>query len=612
MALSPWILALSLPFLAPDPRASGDARSSAATSARLAHGNPQVPPPPWGGPGDTLGRPSGGGPSSPRAPLGPGPGPDTGAAPTPGAGGPGSPGGTTPSNASTPTTLFGETEDGWLTWWEFNKLRWFEADLVRTSEPADDVTRAESSRATARRLLLPRLEAELHHDLARVRGAAAFAYARSAGASAVPRLTELFGDASIYVRESAILALGAGASEAGVHTLLGLLVAEKVPTPRARALALVALGAARMHGSGAGVDRIVAGMLDELVTREGDALLHAALLHQCLASSPALEARVRCASERFEVGCGRAEIALGTRERALEALRFDSTVGEVLPGLVEALGGRHLEERRAAASALAALPASQEALLAAHGREAEIFARGRILLSLGEQGGARARVFLTRTVEGRDANDVAWAGIGLGLLAGREDDEEARAVLRAALPEVESSARDALLLGLGLARDRAARPQLVKRLAEARSDKSGQFAALALGLLGDEADIALLDEALLTLRTPATRAGLKLARALLGRPGDGERLVLALTEERQADVLRDLAYALGMAGTPEIVRALAAQLERDPPLLVRGALLDALGLALCDDPRLAFTRLGPCSNFAVWPDWVRELAWQPL
>jgi HEAT repeat protein len=207
---------------------------------------------------------------------------------------------------------------------------------------------------------------------------------------------------------------------------------------------------------------------------------------------------------------------------------------------------------------------------------------------------------------------VAWAGIGLGLLAGREADEEARAVLRAALPEAESSTRDALLLALGLARDPAARPELVKRLAEGRSDRSGQFAALALGLLGDQTNRALLDEALLTLRTPATRAGLKIARVLLARPEDGDRLVRMLAEERQADVLRDLAYALGMAGTPEIVRALTAELERDPPLLVHGALLAALGLALCEDPHLAFTRLGPCSNFAVWPDWVRELAWQPL
>jgi HEAT repeat protein len=508
--------------------------------------------------------------------------------------------------------LFGETEDGWLTWWEFNKLRWFEADLERAPEPDDDLTRAEGSRAAARRMLLPRLEAELRHELARVRGAAAFACARSAGAAAVPRLTELFRDPNVYVRESAILALGAGASEAGVHTLLGLLVADEVPTPRARPLALVALGAARMHGSGAGVDRIVAGMLDELVAREGDALLHAALLHQCLAPSPALEARVRCATERFEAGCGREPIALGTRERALEALRFDGAAGEVLPHLLEALRGRQLEERRAAASALAALPAAQAALLEALGREAEIFARGRILLSLGEQGGAHARTFLTRVVGGDDANDVAWAGLGLGLLAGREDDEEARAALRTALAEAESSARDALLLALGLARDPAARPELVRRLGEARSDRTGQFAALALGLLGDDANRALLDEALLALRTPATRAGLKLARVLVARPEDGQRLVRMLAEERQADVLRDLAYALGRAGTPEIVGALADLLERDPPLLVRGAVLDALGLALCDDPRLAFTRLGPCSNFAVWPDWVRELAWQPL
>src|SRR6185503_2182383 len=138
---------------------------------------------------------------------------------------------------------------GWLEWWELNKLRWLEPGPRARALPAsDDGTRPETETERLRRTHAARIQKELAHPQAEVRAAAALAYARAGGSAAVTALQGLFADPSQDVREAAILALGASESEAGVHALLTLLREKRLPTPRARALAVVALGVARMHG----------------------------------------------------------------------------------------------------------------------------------------------------------------------------------------------------------------------------------------------------------------------------------------------------------------------------------------------------------------------------
>ena len=258
----------------------------------------------------------------------------------------------------TPTSAPDSAED-WLQWWEVNKLRWLEAGLRASRDVSDDVTRAETSLAKLRRELAPRLEGELAHAQADVRAAATFAFARAAGAAAVPGLVALFDDPSVAVRESAILALGTSSSEPGVHALLSLLIEEREVTPRAKALAVVGLGVARMHGRGNGTDAMLASLLERLESEGGDDVLQAVMLHQALAPSAALAARVRCASGRFQEKCKHDEAHAGTIERALEGLRFDADVAAVLPRLLDAAHGRVVEQRRAAASALAEVPGAR-------------------------------------------------------------------------------------------------------------------------------------------------------------------------------------------------------------------------------------------------------------
>jgi HEAT repeat protein len=428
----------------------------------------------------------------------------------------------------------------------------------------------------------------------------------------VPALVECFEDASVPVRESAILALGTSASEAGVHALLSLLVEPRDVTPRAKALAIVALGVARLHGRGEGTDGMLLGLLERLEDEGGDDIVQAVALHQALAPSPALAARVRCATGRFREDCEHEEAHAGTVERALEGLRFDADVASVLPRLLDALHGRVVEQRRAAASTLAEVPGALGALLTAHELEKEPLARGRLLLSIGEQGGAAAREYLVERLDKGKKTEFAWAALGLGILAGEGDDEEARAALRTAFDGASLKEKESVALALGFARDREAHARLVATLAEGRSDRLRMFASVALGLIGGTQSHAVLLEALASVNCPYARAGMGLALALEAEPGDTARLTRLLADERRPESLRDLALALGLRGTSETAGALVGLLDADPTVAVRAATLDALGLALSDAPELAATRLGRDSNYAAWPAWVRDVVRRAL
>jgi HEAT repeat protein len=521
-----------------------------------------------------------------------------------------------PTPGVSPVTPLAASEfgtDDWLEWWELNKLRWLEPGLrARSALESDGRTRAEDEAGLLRRAHAPRIRSELAHAQADVRAAAAFAYARAAGGAAVAELLALFDDPSQGVREAAILALGVTDSEAGVHALLTLLRAPRAPTPRARSLAVVALGTARMHGRGEGTDAVLSHLLDALEREDGDDLLHAVLLFQTLAPTSALEARVRCASGRFSEDCAHEKARAQTRERALEALRFDSESRAVLPRLLDAVHGRDLAQRRSAAGVLAELPGTLEPLLTAYELEAEPLTRARLLLSIGEQGGERARTFLVRRLENGRRTERCWTALALGILGGDDWDARARAILREALGGANKNERDAFLLALGLARDGEAHELLVRTLATAKADRTRMFAALALGLIGAEEGHAVLRAVIPVTSCPYARSGMALALALYGDPADLPELMELLRNERRPESLRDLALALGMQRTPGTAEALLALLEEETPVAVRCATLDALGLALADDPSLAQTALVRASNYAAWPDWVRDLFERPL
>lgn len=592
-------------------------------AARIHYPGGFVPPPPPGG--GTYGCGLGPLPPNPGAgpasdtptntdPGSPGPGPGS-----PGAG-PGAPGPPAVGGAGTPGgALMMQTTPGWWTWWELNQLAWLAPRPLEAPTPDAATTGAlgsphrggswlDTARGKARRVL----KEELDHPDAGVRARAVLAFARAAGAEAVPAAKELLDDPQRHVRLAALLALGESRSEEGVHALLTMLLDEDAALVGEEVFAVVALGYARANGQAQGVEGILASLMAELEHDHGDAMTVAYLLHHALAPSEEIAAHVRCRTRRFPVTCSPGPYPRGPNEPgeearvlAVGALAADAG-DDVLPRLLDALGARSVQERRAATFALSNRDGALEPMMSAYEAEHDPFARGFTALAIGEHGGPRARTFLDAMIEDGAQESRPWSYLALGILAGRDDDAEARALLRRHVARESSRERRAAgLLALGLARDGEAHVLLVDHLG-AREERTRTAAATALGLVGEERGREALLARVELERSSPVRVALAQALAAFGDGRDAELLLELLRSEPDRGAQTSLGATLGFHGTREALLGVLAELEGDDltPQARAGA-VDALGLLLA--PPTPRGRLTGSSNFLVFPPWVGEL-----
>jgi HEAT repeat protein len=575
-------------------------------------------------PGDTVRTPPSGPASGGSAPTGPVSGPGTAPTPPP-AGGPVIPGGApaAPAPSAAPATTFGDDfNDDWWLWWEFNKLRWLTpnplVERLVVAEESPTGTRTREATDALREELVPLVAAHLDHADARVRGSAVLAYSRVAGSGGVQRISDRLFDPSEDVRRAAILALGANASEESVHALLGIARTGKLAgeerdlTPLARPLAVVALGMARARGVGAGSEALVAALLRDFESdahEYGEIAVH---LYQTLAPQPLLAAAVRERAGGFRRARGFTPSPAGPLElpRAIETLRFDAAA-EVVAPISHHLGARSLETRRSAALALGQVvdPLALPALQTAYDLEGEPVARGFLLLSIGEQGGDTARAFLVRELEQGPQIVQPWAALALGILGRDQNDAAAAGAIRAGLAKERNvDARGAYLLGLGLARDAESVELLSRELASSQA-RTRMFAASALAICGAENARDALAAAFEGENSASVRAAIALALGHLGDPRDAEALVDALAAVHHPELKGQYAAALGLHGTIQAARGLAAllQAERAAEPAARAAALEALGVLLAEKQGLLVPRLSAGANFWAFPGWLAEM-----
>ncbi len=528
----------------------------------------------------------------PPATGGGAPAPPTGRS-APGAG-PLSPGSSAPPSAAAPAgsgPRYGGED--WRVWWEYNKLTWLRPNVLRGAASGDGFTVSEDKLAEARREARALLEGQLEHASAEVRAAAVVAYARLTGPAAVPRVRALFTDAAREVRLAAILALGATASEEGVHALLELLLQEQELAPNARPVAVVALGLARERGVGAGVDR----MLPDLLRAEADEEL-ALLLHHTLAPSAHFLDHER--EDR------------DAEARALEALRFAAD-DETLSHLLDELGGDDLQHRRSAAVALGGVDGGLQPLKTAFELEREPLTRGLTLLSIGEHGGKNARRFLRNVLADGPSGARPWCALALGILARQDEDTAARRAVRKGLEtEANRDHRGAYLLAAGIGRD----PDAYEMLAGALTGKDPAlraYAALGLGLTGDPRGRRALHAALTEESSPTARAAMAQALALHGDDRDAGVLLEELRGAKNPVVQGQIAVALGFHGTHAAAKGLAEELEGSKLSDgSRAAATEALGILLSRRDHLALGEISSRANFTLFPFWMVELLQHPL
>jgi HEAT repeat protein len=435
---------------------------------------------------------------------------------------------------------------------------------------------------------------------------AAITLGRMAGASAVPKLTELLGDSNVDVRHGAILGLGATGADAALELLLAIakdgtrdgLGRERI-SPDAEAHAFVALALGRKRGFPASVDARLALRANERSGPDRERIGCAAMIYARLAPCPEFEAlALQFAGDDSEPPI--------VRCRALEALGSSSS-DKVLARLQTVLVGPRLDLRRSAAMALgeSASDGALASLCAAYEQESESLTRGFILTAIGRHGGDRAREFLLHALSANPKSIHSWSALALGILGRKSADPVLSKALReAAEKESNPQNRSAYWLAAGLIGDQESLPMLVKALGEASDPRNRMYAATALALLGgDEAHRALRER--LTLDTsPLVRASIAQSLGCLGRGEDVEALSETLESLNEPELQAMAATALGFHASYDALRALNTIVGRKEGASVRrAAAFEGIGMALGRCAPLALMDVARDSNYTVFNEW---------
>jgi len=524
----------------------------------------------------------------------------TGAAPTP----PRIPGMPTALNLTT------EADDGWWIWWEYNKLEFLRPNRLdswifpATGDGSGDRTRA------VRRELTPMLTAALADPDAAVRGAAALALGRIGRGEAVEKLLGALADPSAQVRHRAILALGATGAPEAVAPLLAI-AREGAPDANAKErvssvaspLAIVALALGRRVGFDASVDAEVAKIAATRRGTDRDAIRNAAFIYHKLAPCEELE---KLAVETALDGTQ----APTVRCRATESLS-SSMDDRTLSKLQTLLSGPRMDLRRSAALALGdskhalALPP----LMTAFETESEVLTKGFLLISIGRQGGDKARDHLTRVLNGNETGMRKWAALGLGLAMRRQADEKAQQSIRDALArEKNREAAPAYWIASGLARDEAARTSVREGLWRASDPRMRMYAATALAMIGGEPSARALRERLPEETSSTARVAIAQALGYLGLPEDSAAIADVLERLREPSLQGLAATAISFHGGIEDFRALdRIARQREGATVRRASAIEGLGMLLGGSPPLVLGEASRQSNYTVFTEWVKEM-----
>ena len=569
----------------------------------------QVVPPPggtWSGPGDTTPPPTPGtpGPTTPRPPSG---GPSSGdrAPSTPGTPRPGAQSPLAPTNAPITPGGYQVGPEVWMTWWQLHKMDYLRPNLLRNwlgtvSQWTDDGI---DHLQLVREDLVPHLRRALKEGNPSLRASSAIALGRIEGEGAVDELVALLDTPSQFVRERALLALGATGSMVAADVLLDVLDDGAVGegsrvSPDARSLAVIALAIGRRSGMSGYVDHALLAQLEKLEGADRYVVEGCGLLYQTLNPNPALSdwCLARATDE---------STAPGVRCRALETLRTRDD-DKALSVLLHALSGRRLDERRSAALALGEFPSdlALQPLMTAAETEAEPLTRAFTLLSIGRRGGPEAAAFLRAYLAEGPKPSRAWCALALGMAA-RQDvaDAVSRVALREALKrEKNREAKGAYFLALGIAKDMPSLGLLEDALVNGSSYEIRSAAAMGLGVLEDEKATDVLRSRLAVDSCEYTRAAIAEAIGFVGDHTDCTRLAESFQAMKIPENQSQAAMALGLHGQRKSVEELIATVkDTGRPAIERAAATDALQVVLGKSPSLTVSTLLRQSNFLVYP-----------
>jgi HEAT repeat protein len=464
---------------------------------------------------------------------------------------------TLPPWVPTPLNLTTESDDGWVLWWEYDKMEFLRPHRLGmwgfpatgSDDPDDLAVRIAAARAG----LEPVLQRALADSDLRVRTAATTAMARIGGDDAVEPLLKLLEDPSLQVRERAILALGATGSHQAIRPLLALATygttvegSKDRVTPYASALAVVALAIGRASGLPASVDPTLASIVRTHTGADRENVVAGALIYQCLVPGPDFSRLAIDASED-------ATLQPFVRCRAVESLAHSSD-SSAMDRLVKFLKDARLDLRRSAALALGTVrdPSVLPTLTSAYGAEGDLLTRGFILVSIGRQGGEKGRDFLLHVGKEGETIQRKWAALGLGILARYEGRHELGAAIREiAARERAHESIPAYWIAEGLAKDDASLDGIVVGLDTAADPTTRMYAATSLALLGGDAAEKALRARIDVDDSSIVRSSIGAALGYLGYQPDARVLAELMQKLRDPDLQGLTATALAFHGSVE-------------------------------------------------------------
>ena len=514
----------------------------------------------------------------------------------------------------TPLNLSTESDDGWVLWWEYDKMEFLRPHRIGMwgfpSTGSDDPDDLAARLAAARAGLQPVLDRALTDPDLRVRTAATIARARIGGDDSVAPLLKLLEDPSMQVRERAILALGATGSRQAVRPLLSLAAygslvegSKDRVSPYANPLAIVALAIARCSGLGSSYDPTVASIVRTHTGGDRDQVVAAALIYQSLVPGPDF---ARLTME----ACDDATLPPYVRCRAVESLAHSSD-SSALERLAKFLKDPRLDFRRSAALALGMVrdPSVFPTLASAYPTEADMLTRGFILISIGRQGGDKARDFLLHTGKDGETTQRKWAALGLGVLARTDGRHELGAAIRdLAGRERAHESVPAYWIAEGLARDDGSLDTIVAGLHGSADPTQRMYAATSLALLGSDGAQKALRARVETEDSALVRSSIGAALGYLGYQADARVLADLMQKLRDPDLQGLTATALSFHGSVEAFQDLVEISSQNSGAAVRRAsAVEGLGMMLAPTEPFLLADVSRAANYMVFSEWVKGL-----
>jgi HEAT repeat protein len=519
-----------------------------------------------------------------------------------------------PTQPTAPDSSGGATHT-WLTWWGYNQYKYTDfrrrqAERRGPVTPGDDgrvETDPHAWRGEVRGRLTPVLLEALKDPDEEVRTAAAIALGKWRAAVAIPDLQRVHEKDDIrQVRESALLGLSL-MRDGSLRPYLERVASDGERKLRERGFALLGLGLlgdaesrAYLLGLLTPDDKKAQALLPDIVSDRREFL--------CAAVASLTQAKgADLAAEFLRIAL---DDRLDEQIRAYAVSALGKTEARAcLPHVLDLLDSENDQLRRSAALSLGRIATRMDGdaidrIGKCAGGDRDRIVRHFATLSLGMIGGPRAFQLLQKHHDGANKEARGFFLVAYGLTREPGAGEILATVMKG---EADPMMAAAAALALGLLEDQARAPEIREAFGHAKAWTLMQTCMLSLALLDDQPSADRIHEVLVERRQPEVRTAAAVAYALLRQWSALPALMGILRNEKSIVTLTTISQVMGFLASEKAVEPLLALYQdKDLQRQARAFALVAIG-ALGDPEEMPLlVRLAFDLNYMIRSDPVDE------